>query len=213
MKNVMFFAFLSLLLCQQVRVQAQETKLTAQFFQAYALNSIPLWEDGIAKMEESIGDDATTAQKLSMAKIYYAASTNYMANKKKDVAGELLKKSEELLTAILREDKKAAEANALLSGVYGLQIGLSPIKGMTLGSKSGRLLSKALKEAPDNAIVHHFRGSNLFYTPSMFGGDVDESKQILDATQIGVVFAVAPTFGCVKYQLMPAQQKDMETAK
>jgi hypothetical protein len=65
----------------------------------------------------------------------------------------------------------AAEAKALLSGCYGLSIALNPMKGMSLGPESARLVAEALAAAPDNPRVHYFAAMRLARTPPAWGGD------------------------------------------
>lgn len=64
-----------------------------------------------------------------------------------------------------------AEAKAMLSGCYGMTIALNPMKGMTLGPESARLLGEALAAAPDNPRVHYFAAMRLARTPPAWGGD------------------------------------------
>ncbi|MEO1624058.1 MAG: hypothetical protein AAFV25_02790, partial [Bacteroidota bacterium] len=122
---------------------------------------------------------------LELAKTYYAAASIYMIREQEDKAADLLSKSEKILKKLLKADKKAAEPNALLSGVYGMQIALAPMKGMTLGMKSSNLLERALESAPDNPFVHLFKGNNLYYTPSMFGGDLAKSVEHFEKARQG----------------------------
>jgi hypothetical protein len=64
-----------------------------------------------------------------------------------------------------------AEADALLSGCYGLSIAMNPAKGMSLGPASATLLETALKAAPNSPRVHYFAATRLFRTPAQWGGD------------------------------------------
>ena len=87
-----------------------------------------------------------------------------------DAAVEHLKKATEI-------DPQAAEAYALLSSVYGWQIGLSPMKSMFLGPKSGKAIQKAKQLAPDNPRVVLNAAISDFNTPEMFGGSKEKSLQ------------------------------------
>ena len=80
---------------------------------------------------------------------------------------------------VAREDAKvtAAEVYALLSIVYGWQIGLSPIKGMSLGPKSANVLKKAEQLAPDNPRVVLSAAISAFNTPKMWGGSKDRAME------------------------------------
>ena len=67
-----------------------------------------------------------------------------------------------------------------MSSIYGMKIGLSPIKGPFLGGKSSNAAKKGIELAPDNAFTNYVMGSYLFYTPSMFGGDAAGSLIYLE---------------------------------
>ena len=87
-----------------------------------------------------------------------------------NAAVEHLKKATEI-------DPQAAEAYSLLSSVYGWQIGLSPMKSMLLGPKSGKAIQKAKQLAPDNPRVVLSAAISDFNTPKMFGGSKEKSLQ------------------------------------
>jgi len=50
-------------------------------------------------------------------------------------------------------------------------IAMTPLKGMLYGSKSGKMAGKAVDKGPNSPIAHYFLGSNLYYTPTTWGGD------------------------------------------
>lgn len=75
------------------------------------------------------------------------------------------------LAPLVADPTWAAEAKALLSGCYGMTIALNPMKGMTLGPDSARLVAEALDAAPDNPRVHYFAAMRLARTPPAWGGD------------------------------------------
>lgn len=87
-----------------------------------------------------------------------------------NAAVEHLKKATEI-------DPQAAEAHALLSSVYGWQIGLSPMKTMLLGPRVGKAARKAKQLAPDNPRVVLSAAISDFNTPEMFGGSKEKGLQ------------------------------------
>jgi tetratricopeptide (TPR) repeat protein len=58
-------------------------------------------------------------------------------------------------------------------------IGISPIKGITLGPRSGAAIDKAMKLGPDNPRIWFQKGLASFYTPKMFGGGKDKALEEL----------------------------------
>ena len=161
--------FLMMSLCfTSVSAQIDQAKINQQFYTAYITNSNPAWKITLSQLE--------TANKnsLQLAKGYYAAAITALGNQEKDLVGDLLDKAAIMTKAILKENNKSPEANALLAAVYGLKIGLSPIKGPLLGSKSSSAAEKGVTLAPDNGFTNSVIGNNLYRTPSMFGGDIEK---------------------------------------
>lgn len=156
--------------------QVDQTKITQQFYTAYITNSKPAWKIALAQLENSKAESL----QLMLAKGYYGAAGTAMGNQDEDLAETMLEKAEIATKKILARDKKSPEANALLSAVYGLKIGLSPMKGMFLGGKSSSAAKKGVELAPGNGFTNFIMGNYLYYTPSMFGGDVQESLTYLE---------------------------------
>ena len=112
---------------------------------------------------------------------YYIALTDYriaglLEGESKDPS-EHLNAAVEHLKKATEIDPQAAEAYALLSSVYGWQIGLSPMKTMLLGPKSGKAIQKAKQLAPDNPRVVLSAAISDFNTPEMFGGSKEKGLQ------------------------------------
>jgi tetratricopeptide (TPR) repeat protein len=71
------------------------------------------------------------------------------------------------------------ETYALRSSVLGQMIGSNPLRGMTLGPRSGNAMDRALELGPNNPRVWLLRGIGAMFTPSMFGGGVDKAEGYL----------------------------------
>lgn len=69
-----------------------------------------------------------------------------------------------------------AQANALMSGVIGLRIGISPWKGIFLGSKSSSYLELAMMAAPNDHLVIWMSAIRYHRTPASFGGDIEKAR-------------------------------------
>lgn len=160
-----------------VEIVAQDiSQIDQQFFTAYTTNSNTAWRIALQQLEKA-KDEKT---QLVLAKGYYGAAGTAMGNQDEDLAGDLLDKAAILTKKLLKKNSELAEANALLSSVYGMKIGLSPMRGMLLGSKSNSAAEKGIQLAPDNGFTNYVKGSNLFYTPAMFGGDEAKSIEYLE---------------------------------
>ncbi|MEM1123107.1 MAG: tetratricopeptide repeat protein [Bacteroidota bacterium] len=155
---------------------ADLAKIEQQFYTAYITNSVPAWTISLQQLAEKQDD----SNQLLLAKGYYAAAGTALGNQNEDLAEELIDKAEELVKTLLSTDKKSPEGNALLSSVYGMQIGLSPMKGMYLGGKSSKAAEKGVELDPDNGFTNFVIGNNLFYTPAMWGGDTKKGIEHLE---------------------------------
>ncbi len=76
----------------------------------------------------------------------------------------------------------AAENEALLSAVYGVQIATSRIQaiaGMRFGPKSTDRIERAIKQAPLDPRVWLLRGIGAFNAPKAFGGGLERAEEYL----------------------------------
>lgn len=111
----------------------------------------------------------------------YRASNLYLGRGNKDEARKQLTKAREVLESLVKEET-IPESHALLSGVYGLQIGVSRVPmvaGMQLGPKSSEWIDRAMKLAPKNPRVLVLKGIGAFNTPASFGGGVEMAETFL----------------------------------
>lgn len=103
-------------------------------------------------------------------------------NDKQDMARQALSDAQAQLI-----DASDPESQALLAAVYGMQIGMNPLKGMSLGPKAGATLDKASEQQPDNPRVLLVRAISAYNTPALFGGGpgnaIEFSNQAIAAYQ------------------------------
>jgi len=100
----------------------------------------------------------------------YRLAISYSNTNNMDKAKVALTKAMTQLETLVNKEENNVEALALLSLVYGTQIGFSPIKGADYGPKAGRSIAKAKAIAPHNPRVNLVAGINDYFTPTMFGG-------------------------------------------
>jgi hypothetical protein len=92
-----------------------------------------------------------------------------------DLAADWADRAEEYAEGYLEVRPKSAEGKAILAGIYGLKIGLKPIRGMRLGPKSGQLLSEAIALDENCALAYFVMGSSAYNTPATWGGSVENA--------------------------------------
>lgn len=107
----------------------------------------------------------------------YREATIRMGRDRADV-GPLLERIDSILERSLPL-KAIPESYALRASVLGMMIGSNPLRGMTLGPKSGAEMEKALAAGPQNPRVWLMRGIGAINTPAMFGGGLDKAEEYL----------------------------------
>ena len=96
-----------------------------------------------------------------------------------DERDALLEEAVELLREDLADNDTNAESHALLASVYGMQIGDSASKGMTLGMRASRASARALDLEPANPRVLLQGGVGKLHTPRMFGGGEEKAEALM----------------------------------
>lgn len=131
-------------------------------------------QENVAALDRQIASLAAKANR-SRADILLLGLAAY-----RDADLKLLKRDEDGASAALKsaasvlEERLAkgrdAELGALLGMIYGMQIRISPLRGMWLGSDADKALEQATAAEPNNPRPHLAAGINLLYKPGTFGG-------------------------------------------
>lgn len=179
MKNILiliysFFAF---------SISAQDSLLQVKMYEAYLNADNGKWLECINALDAIYEKSSDDTDLLNLAKAQHASFTSFKIKKDEEGAQKVLDEAQKNVEIYLQNNGKSAEANALLSGILGMQISLSPMRGMSLGSKSSNLIDKALKYEPMNGLANYQKGSSLYFTPRMWGGDVPEAIKYLEAAK------------------------------
>jgi tetratricopeptide (TPR) repeat protein len=77
------------------------------------------------------------------------------------------------------EIRPMPETHALISSIVGRQIAFHPWKAMVLGPRSGTAMTNAIALGPNNPRVWLLRGIGAMFTPSAFGGGLQNSEAYL----------------------------------
>lgn len=125
-------------------------------------------------------DADATAAPFVAAFLEYRIGVSANALRDTKTAKRSLKSSAKILKKLLNDQPDSVEVLTLLSNVYGMTIGVSPIKAPFLGPKAERLIQRAYEIAPDNAQVLLVRGISAYNTPSTFGGSKSKALDWLD---------------------------------
>jgi tetratricopeptide (TPR) repeat protein len=145
-------------------------------YKAYMTRSIELWEralDITGKQAQEYPKDKV--KQLEFAFVYYSLLNGSMALQDEDFFDKHVGDAKELLKRLVNDYPNSGEACAMLSNIYGNEIAYSSFKGMTLGSKSSNLAEKGKQLEPTSPLAWKVYASNKYYTPSAFGGDLQEA--------------------------------------
>ncbi|MEO0734188.1 MAG: hypothetical protein AAFZ52_15235 [Bacteroidota bacterium] len=144
------------------------TELDRQALAAYLSNEADSWQSVV---DQAAALPQSTENDLYLAQLLFGAAGSAFGRGDEVAADELTDRMEAPLKRVLKTDKQHATANALYSGYLGMLIAQSPMKGMLYGRKAGRMAESAPGYGPNDPVAHYFLGSNLYYTPSTWGGD------------------------------------------
>ncbi|MEL6836579.1 MAG: hypothetical protein AAFP77_26500 [Bacteroidota bacterium] len=150
-----------------------------RFYQAYLENDLDAWSAAIAELSRSYEQSQDANLLLLMAKGAYGAIGSCFAQQDMDKAAEWTDQAEEYALLFLDHQKDHAEGKALLAGIYGMKIGLKPMRGMTLGPKSSRLLTEAIAKDDNCALAYYHLGTSAYNTPATWGGSVEKAATYL----------------------------------
>ena len=94
-----------------------------------------------------------------------------------DERDALADEAESMLAANLAANAEDVEAQALLGAVYGMKIGSSTWRGMTLGPRAGRALDAARAIDERNPRFLLLKGLDVYHRPAMFGGGLERAER------------------------------------
>lgn len=149
-------------------------------YRAYLELDKELWKQNVATAMLEAQQNPSPEAEWQLALTEFGLLNATMADRDKILFEAYAEPLEDRLNDLKKSSPFQAEAKALLSGLYGYRIALSPIKGMVLGGKSSKLIAEAMKEAPENPIVLKLYASNKYFTPKMWGGDVGEAQRAFE---------------------------------
>lgn len=135
-----------------------------------------LWKDAVNLRQADVTKNPSDVKmRYQLALAQFALISGTMRNQDEDLFEQYYDPLLENLKKISEADKNWAEPYALQSAAYGVKMGYSPMQGMILGSKSDNLIEKAKRLDPTSAMAWKVYANAKFFTPEMWGGDLDEA--------------------------------------
>lgn len=97
-----------------------------------------------------------------------------------DARDELLDKAQQLIEPFMENKKENKEFIHLQAFIYQARMSVNGSRGMIYGQKTNSMLMEAVELDPDYPVAHYLLGSNLLYTPKMFGGGAENALPHLE---------------------------------
>ena len=114
--------------------------------------------------------------KAQYALLYF--NTTYNADK--ELHNAYISKAKANADKLIENKKYLTEVYVIKACLYGVEIGISPMKGMYLGSSIDGCITKAVKINKLYPYVWAAKGRSLVSKPSIFGGDIKEGIKLFD---------------------------------
>ncbi|MHA7130546.1 tetratricopeptide repeat protein [Algoriphagus namhaensis] len=147
-------------------------------YRAYLNADKEIWKSNVALASKIYQDDPSVDNLFNLAQTEYGLLNISMKDEDEKMFDDYVDNCEAHLEDLLESKKYGADAKALLSSVFGFKMAYSTWKSMVLGPKSSKLLDQAVAENPNSPIVLKMLASNKYFTPAMWGGDVDKSLEL-----------------------------------
>jgi len=143
-------------------------------YKAYINNDMQAWKNTIDKMNLSSGN-ASKEFLLELVNYEYGYIGWCIGNKKTAEAKEYLRKAENRLDILEKNQYNLSMIEAYKSAFYGFRIGMNKIKAPVLGPKSIESAKLAVRYDLNNFFGFLQMGNIFYYSPVAFGGSKSEA--------------------------------------
>jgi tetratricopeptide (TPR) repeat protein len=176
MKTTPFFALFFSLITFAFGQENDCSQARSQVYQGFLANSPNLIADGVDAYAALFKADPSLENRFHLVQARDVLMGYCMQDENCGVdRDELLDEMIEDAKRLNQKDDKNAAYAATLSSLYGVKIGLNPMQGMFLGSKSTKLIDEALALDPTHPLVQLEKAGSLYFTPEMWGGDKQQA--------------------------------------
>jgi len=184
MKRIVFLSFILFLFCNLLFAQMSVEKVIIQG-KKQLVEGTNNWNESTIINARSLFE-RLKMQKDKLDLVYYyigladyrLASGYFLQQDPK--AQQFLDDGIKNLELALKENKKLADAHALLASLYGQKIGLEPALAMTLGPQSWVSMENAQKLESKNPRVLMLQATSTFYAPEQYGGSQTKGTEQME---------------------------------
>lgn len=157
-----------------------QSEAEAMTYQAYLTTNKSLWKQSVETLQGEYSTDGSNERLYQLTLAEHGLLNATMVDQDETLFDQHYKKAKKNLETLIEAGYQEGHARALLSSVYGMEMGYSSWKGMFLGAKSGSNLEKAKKLSPTSPLVWQVYANSKLFTPAMFGGDVQEAVEAFE---------------------------------
>ncbi len=175
MKTINYFSFVLLIMMMGAPIIAQPSHtLKEQCYTAYLNNSVAVWKTIENQAKNRYNENQDNMYLLiELTRVQYGLLNACIATDDEVTYDEYIDEAHSNVDELLEANENWSEAHALKAGLYSIEMGFSPGKGMFLGSKSEEHIQKAIKIDPLEPTGWIRKGGSKLFTPKMFGGSIE----------------------------------------
>ncbi len=144
-------------------------------YRAYLTTNKSLWKQLVANRQEAYEQDKTSKNLYNLVLAQHGLLNSTLVDQDEELFDDHFKKTKRNLEELIEAGYQPGNCKALLSSIYGWEMGYSPWKSMFLGPKSSSAIEKATTIASTSPIVWQVHGSSKLFTPAAFGGSLTEA--------------------------------------
>lgn len=179
MKTLQRILMLLLIVNLSICVKAQENELNSfnqKALQAYTNSNIFMWKQ-LSKQADQILNNGKFDEKteIEAIKIKYGLLYACLSNQDENTYEQHIENTLQQLDKLLSKYPESSDLYSISASLMSVQMGFSPMKGMTLGSLSSKHIDESIKLDSLNAMAWRQYASSKYFTPKMWGGDIQEA--------------------------------------
>lgn len=179
MKTLLKILIISSVLLNAYEMRAQQVnieQLEEKAIQAYVNSNIFMWKQLAKKADQIlINNQSNEELKITAIKLKYGLLYGCLSNQDKTTYEQYIDETLDQLDELLEKYPKSSDLYTISSALMSVQMAFSPMKGMTLGSLSGKHINQSIQLDSLNAIAWRQYASSKYFTPKMWGGDIQEA--------------------------------------
>lgn len=163
-------------LCALMSLASYAQQTPAQrIYSAYTGGDMARWKDVLAEMERLPPDDV----RKELTEYYYGYVGYLIGLGRKEEAEEYIGRADRLIGEWLEARPDDPSALAMKGVFTAFRIPLDKIKAPVLGPRSMKLIRRAYRADPSDAMALSAMGSMLYHAPAIFGGDKAEGTSYI----------------------------------